>query len=172
MARRSRDGGIKLDKEKILTAIAPCSLCCHTCPVMKGGVIQETAIKLSHYFEGYYDFNVENLPQEHKQYAEIIKQFVDGLDKYTKTSCGGCRSNNRGKGCLPSCIIPDCIVIHNVDFCGECSEFPCDKITTDIYNETLINQWHENNQQIREKGIEEYYKESILRPHYGKYKKG
>lgn len=139
---------------------------------MKGGVIQETAIKLSHYFEGYYDFNVENLPQEHKQYAEIIKQFVDGLDKYTKTSCGGCRSNNRGKGCLPSCIIPDCIVIHNVDFCGECSEFPCDKITTDIYNETLINQWHENNQQIREKGIEEYYKESILRPHYGKYKKG
>ena len=161
-----------MKKNKILTAIAPCSLCCHTCPAMKGGIIQETAIKLSHYFEGYYDFNVENLPQEHKQYAETIKQFVDRLGRYTKPSCDGCRSNNRGKGCLPGCIIPECTVIHNVDFCGECSEFPCDKITTDIYNETLIKQWHENNQQIHEKGIEEYYKEAILRPHYEKYKKG
>ncbi len=161
-----------MDKNKILTAIAPCSLSCHTCPGMKGGIIQETAIKLSHYFEGYYDFNVENLPQEQKQYADTIKQFVDRLGGYTKPSCDGCRSNNRGKGCLPCCIIPECTALHKVDFCGQCSEFPCDKITTNIYNETLIKQWRDNNRQIRDIGIEAYYNEAILRPHYEKYNKG
>ena len=62
-----------VEREKILTAIAPCSLCCYTCPAMKGGVIEETSAKLHHYKEGYYDFCKNVLPGEMKAKAEKIK---------------------------------------------------------------------------------------------------
>ena len=60
--------------------------------------------------------------------------------------------------------------IHGVDFCGECNEFPCKK-TQGLFEETVYQQWLEGNQQIREYGIEEFWKNNSENPHYKPYKK-
>lgn len=57
-----------------------------------------------------------------------------------------------------------------VDFCGECYEFPCKK-TQGLFEEIVYRQWLEGNQQIREYGIEAFWKNNSEHPHYKPYKK-
>ena len=59
---------------------------------------------------------------------------------------------------------------HGVDFCGECNEFPCKK-AQGIFEEIVYRQWLEGNQQIREYGIEAFWKNNSENPHYRPYKK-
>lgn len=160
-----------VEREKILTAIAPCSLCCYTCPAMKGGVIEETSAKLHHYMEGYYDFCKNVLPEEMRAKAEKIKEFTGRLEKQSHPSCNGCRDNTHGKCCISGCFILECTQGHGVDFCAECNEFPCNKLTTDIFNPTVIAEWHRGNERIREVGIEQFYEEITSRSHYLPFKK-
>ena len=55
-------------------------------------------------------------------------------------------------------------------FVGECNEFPCEK-TQGLFEEIVYRQWLEGNQQIREYGIEAFWKNNAENPHYKPYKK-
>ena len=160
-----------MDKKQILDAIAPCSLCCYTCPGKKNGIIANTAKTLCHYFEGYYDFNRENLPERHQAYTEKMRQFTDQLEKQSNPTCNGCRDNTHGKCCIKGCFILECSLNHEVSFCAECKEFPCNKLTTDIFNPIVIAEWKKGNERIREVGIERFYEEITARSHYLPFKK-
>lgn len=157
-----------ISRDKILDAIAPCAFCCYTCAGKKGGVIEETSKKLSHYLEGYYEFNKSNLPLKHRGYSKKIKEFKKRLDKMSDKPCNGCRNGADEKCCIPNCFILECAKLHKADFCGECDEFPCSK-GEEFFKGLVLKEWKANNERIKRNGAEDYYEFATSRSHYQFY---
>lgn len=164
----------EIDIQELLNYVAPCSLLCYTCPAYQNGAISKCASKLCNYFEGYYEFNDANIPEEYRSWLNEFKTFHGELEKYIKRPCPGCRNNpSTGAGCIEGCIIPSCTKEHNVNFCGECSEFPCKK-AKDFYakiNDTITADLQNGNERIKEVGIRQYFDEKKEVSHYISYKK-
>ena len=161
-------------KQDLLNYIAPCSLLCYTCPALKDGAISEYAIKLCKYFEGYYDFNDANMPDQYRWRLNEFEEFYKQLEKYTKRKCPGCRNNpSSGSGCIEGCFITSCVKEHGVDYCAACSEYPCEKAKTffTTINKIIGQDWENGNKRIKEIGIEEYFNEKKNMSHYISYKK-
>lgn len=157
--------------EKILNDVAPCSLFCLACTGCKYGSISNHAKELLRLLEGHEEFLDKNLSEHYRHKLDEFKEFQAKLRKYANPKCGGCR-NGGAHGCsIKGCIIPECVKEHGVNFCGECSEFPCNKVNDKIYKENVIKKWMEGNMKIRNEGIESYYKENKDIPHYIEHKK-
>lgn len=163
-----------MNKQKLLHYVAPCSLFCYTCPGLKDGAISESATKLCNYFKGYYDFNDANMPEQYRSWLKDFESFYGKLNGYTKSKCPGCRNNpSSGMGCIEGCVVPRCAKDHGIDFCAECSEFPCQK-AKDFFatiNNVIVQDWENGNQRIKEVGIENYFNEKKNVSHYISYKK-
>lgn len=90
-----------MDREELLHYVALCSLLCYTCPGLKDGAISECAQKLCNYFEGYYDFNYDNIPKQNRSWLNEFEEFRNKLSGYTKANCAGCRNHPlSGAGCI------------------------------------------------------------------------
>ncbi len=123
-----------------LKSIAPCGVDCFNC--------------------GAYEENMTEL---------IRKNILKMSGKEYINACKGCRGMN-GKN-LPmadECETYKCILIHKVDFCNECAEFPCGKLSPcadkanfvphnmKVFNlcrmkKVGIDKWVEESKSIREK---------------------
>ncbi len=157
-------------EEKILKAVAPCSMFCSTCTGCKYGDISFHATELLRLLEGHEEFLDKNLKAQYRDRLEEFRIFQKRLKKLAHPKCGGCR-NGGASGCsINGCIIPECVKEHNVNCCGECSEFPCDKVKEAGFKETTIKKWLDGSSKIREVGIEAYYQENKDIPHYINYK--
>lgn len=157
--------------EEILRNVAPCSMFCSTCTGCQYGEISHHAKELLHYLEGHQEFLDKNLKKEYRHKLEEFKAFQKKLKKYAYPKCGGCR-NGGATGCsIKDCMILECSKKHQVDFCAECSDFPCDKVNESIYKKTTIDKWLEGNRKIQEIGIQKYYEENKEKPHYLNYAK-
>lgn len=155
--------------EKILNSIAPCSMFCSTCTGCKYGKISYHAKELLRLLNGHEEFLDKNLKEKYRYKLDEFKIFSKKLKKYAYPKCPGCR-DKRANGCsIKGCIIPDCIKDHNVHFCGECPEFPCNKINEKIYKKTTIEKWLNGNLKIKEYGVEKYYEENKDISHYINY---
>ncbi len=69
------------------------------------------------------EFYGDNMTDQMRNYlATIMKTTVDKI-----VPCKGCREQ---KGCLihPKCATYDCVQEKKIDFCFECSGFPCEKL--------------------------------------------
>lgn len=157
-------------KNEILDAVAPCAFCCFTCAAMKGGVLEETSVKLRHYMEGYYEFNRKNLPFKYRAYSKKIKLLTEGLDLLSNRPCRGCRAGADPRCCIPNCFISECAERHEVDFCGECRDFPCEK-ALDFFKGDTLAQWKFNNEMIKKGGVESYYEYACSHSHYDFYRR-
>lgn len=160
-----------IDRDTVLNAVAPCAFCCSTCAAMRNGVIEETAKKLNHYLEGYYEFNKKALPFKYRNYAKKIKEFTRQLDKLSDGPCMGCRADGDKRYCIPGCFIEECAREHSVDFCGECDEFPCSK-ALNFFNGENLKEWKSNNEKIRQSSPEEFYWYAVSKPHYSHFCSG
>lgn len=47
---------------------------------------------------------------------------------YSEADCQGCRSKKHNRCSIEGCFLLECTKSHNVDFCGECEDFPCQKV--------------------------------------------
>ncbi|NCD43249.1 MAG: DUF3795 domain-containing protein [Bacteroidia bacterium] len=65
--------------------------------------------------------------------------------------CGGCRQEHCKL--FASCGVRPCAEEHDVDFCFQCAEFPCDKTG---FDEHLYRRHVEINRKLREAGVEAY----------------
>lgn len=156
---------------EILDSVAPCSMFCTTCTGCKYGKISYHAKELIDLLEGHEEFLDNNLKKEYRHKLDEFKIFSKKLKKYAFPKCAGCR-NGGANGCsIKGCIILECIKEHHVDFCGECVEFPCNRINETIYKKTIIEKWLDGNHQIKEHGIEKYYEDNKNKPHYINYVK-
>jgi hypothetical protein len=87
--------------------------------------------------------------------AQRVKRPVQEL------RCNGCRSEKRCFYCESNCTMTKCAAEKGVDFCGECSEYPCKELKafqTEMPHR--IELWKSQNR-IKEAGWEKWYAEMI-----------
>ncbi len=155
----------------ILNAIAPCSMFCSTCTGCKYGDISFHAKELLRLLDGHKEFLEKNLKKEYRYKLDEFIIFQKKLKKYANPKCGGCR-NGGASGCsIKGCFINECTKEHNVNFCGECSLFPCDKVNSTVFKDSIIKKWLDGNTRIKQIGINLYYEERKNIPHYINHKK-
>lgn len=152
-------------KTEVLERTAPCSLMCHTCSAYKNGMICESAKQLLKYMDGVKEFYEKHHPAQ----TEEHNIFMRNLENYSAGTCSGCRDREHHGCSIEGCFILECTMDHNVDFCGECVEFPCSK-TRALFEDEVYDQWLSGNQDIQENGIGEYWKKNCEKPHYQAYK--
>lgn len=151
--------------KELLERVAPCSLMCYTCGAFEKGVVCETAAKLLNYMDGMTEFYKKHSAQK----AENHNIFMKELEKHSEGVCSGCR-NRVHHGCsIAGCFILECTIKHNVNFCGECSDFPCKKVGT-LFEKEVYEQWLNGNEEIQKNGIEEFWAKNYKKPHYQAYK--
>ena len=154
-----------MERNEILDKVAPCTLMSHTCSAYCNGIICESSKTLLKYLEGIKEFYEEHIPGAVESYSN----FEGVLRMYSEADCHGCRSKNHNGCSIEGCFLLECTKSHNVDFCGECEEFPCQKVHK-LFEETVYKQWLEGNQQIRDYGIEYFWDKNSENPHYRSYK--
>ena len=162
---------MKKISNKILKEIAPCSMFCRTCTGCKYGEISKHSKELLRLLEGHKEFLNKNLTQEYRHKLEEYIIFEKQLKKYANPKCNGCRTGGTNGCSIKNCFINECVKKQNINFCAECSLFPCDKVNKKIFKENVIKKWYEGNIKIKKIGIEEYYKENKDIPHYIEHKK-
>lgn len=154
-----------MERGRLKKKIAPCSLMCHTCSAYHEGVICEHARTLEKYLEGMGEFYQEkraDFGADYLKFEKVLKEFSEG-------SCHGCRSGEQNRCSIEGCHVLSCTEEHGVDVCGECIEFPCDKVET-VFDSQVYEQWLQNNQRIKEVGLESFWEHNQNKPHYLPYK--
>jgi len=90
--------------------------------------------------------------QNVSNYDEFVKvlQWLASQDK----PCNGCRYGG-GWSWWPDCPVRDCVIQKGLDFCYQCSDFPCNELKEEpllAHKKSII----EVNNQIKSLGIEKY----------------
>lgn len=145
-------------KSEILETLAPCGLNCRKCIYNSNGEIRELSSRLKERLGNF------------APYAERFsigtpvlrgyKEFHDILDFMSEGDCRGCRHG----GCkFPGCNVLSCTSGKGIDFCYQCSEFPCERSGL---QGGLKERWIRMNSRMKESGVEGYYKDSMNEPRY------
>lgn len=75
--------------------------------------------------------------------------------------CEGCRTDKRCFYCKSNCKMAKCAAEKGVDFCGECTEYPCEEIR--VFQSGMPNRielW-KSQERIKEIGYEKWYAEMV-----------
>jgi len=144
--------------DEILEVLAPCGLNCSKCLAFSNGEIKRTALELKKLLGAF-----DNYAERFSQFSPVFNNypaFKTLLDHFTQGSCKGCRNGD--------CIYLNCGVItchkeKGVDFCFQCTEFPCDKTN---FDPNLKERWIKMNKMMKEQGFEAYYEASKDQPRY------
>ncbi len=155
-----------MERSELLERVAPCSLMCHTCSGRHNGIICESSKTLLKYLEGIKEFYEKHIPSAVESYSN----FEGVLRMYSDAPCSGCRSTKHNGCSIEGCFLLECTKSHSIDFCGECEEFPCQKVH-ELFEEVVYRQWLDGNQQIRDYGIEYFWEKNSENPHYKPYKR-
>ncbi|WP_419786114.1 C-GCAxxG-C-C family (seleno)protein [Pseudodesulfovibrio sp.] len=155
-----RDAGRIPSSENMIAArLAPCGLSCGHCAAYAGGVAQTSAASLAAALGENFGSYAERFAASNPAFGNYAG-FRELLDYLASGSCGGCRE----AGCLfQSCKVSDCVDEHEVDYCYECAEFPCDRHGMPG---PLAERWRANNEKMAEVGVEAWYDGCCKRPRY------
>ncbi len=144
--------------EEIMRRIAPCGLDCGKCLSNPESPISDLSRELLAELGGF------------GAVAERFAGMEPAFDKYPAfeavlqhlagAKCTGCRD---GECLLSSCGVKDCVKEHDVDYCFECSEFPCNKTNLPP---ALHERWKKNNERMKSGGIEAYLEFVKRQPRY------
>jgi hypothetical protein len=144
-----------MTKDEILKKLAPCGLSCEKCYAFADGTIRQHSRELKNALGNF-------LPYA-KRFSDLLEEpvfntylFFDlQLDYFTKVECGGCRVDNCKL--FKSCNVRSCSKTKQVDFCFQCTDFPC---SLTGFDENLHKRWIKMNSRMKEVGIEVYYQET------------
>lgn len=176
--KANNKGAPLMKNEQILKYVAPCSLLCYTCLAFKDGAFSECAPRLSAYSEGVCEFLAQTYgsqmsEEEREKHHSFFNEFHNALRQLSGGFCQGCRNDSSDKrGCIEGCVIPACVKDHEVDFCAQCDEFPCQRVK-DFFitqGEKFIRVWENGSRQIQEVGIDAYFEQKKNASHYLHYK--
>ncbi len=143
-----------MDIEFIKTRLAPCGLHCGKCFAFIDGDIKNYSNKLK---ESLGDFDIYA-----KRFVDLIDEplfnkypdFKSLLAYFASAGCAGCRKEQCKL--FKDCKVKECHVKQGVDFCFQCSEFPCDHTGFDQH---LHQRSIDINKRMKEIGVESYYNE-------------
>jgi hypothetical protein len=144
--------------EDILRELAPCGLNCRKCMAYADGAIRKTSEELQRLLGSF-----DNYAERFSAFLPAFKDypaFKELLAHFTQADCRGCRA---GDCKFPKCGVLACCQARNIDFCGQCDEFPCEKTS---FDPDLKRRWTQMNCRIKELGVEAYYEETKDEPRY------
>ncbi|HUW65281.1 MAG TPA: DUF3795 domain-containing protein [Spirochaetia bacterium] len=148
-----------MEYEEVLGHLAPCGLDCARCADYEHGEIKLFSQKLVQLLGNY--GRLAQMKAEGMPMFNGYPQFKEILDGFTQASCSGCRGDN--VQCpLTTCSAKTCSKEKGVDFCFQCSEYPCDK----QFSGRLRDRWKQINDRMKEIGVVEYYYEQVNLPRY------
>lgn len=144
------------DYEAIVEKLAPCGIDCSRCAYYEKGKIVLSSKELEVNL-----INFERMAEKVKDFMPIFEHYEEFsaiLKHLSKGDCPGCRLSSK-----PQCSINGCSKSEKVDFCFQCSKFPCNPVT---YNESVVNSWLDKNSEMKSKGVEVFYLEQAKKPRY------
>lgn len=150
-----------MNYKQIKERLAPCGLHCGKCFAFIKGDIKNHSIQLKKSL-GEFDIYAE-------RFVELLNEpvfnnyndFKELLDYFTGVDCKGCRKENCKL--FKNCKVRSCSEEKGVDFCFECSEFPC-KYTG--FDEHLRKRSVTINNKMKEIGVEKYFNTIKDKPRY------
>jgi hypothetical protein len=143
-----------IDYEFIKSRLSPCGLHCGKCFAFSDGEICRLSKDLKDnlgdfgvYAERFVDLLNEPIFLKYTEFREV-------LDYFSTWKCRGCRKEK----CVlfKNCNVRACSEKKQVDFCFQCSEFPCNNTG---FDEHLQERWKLINIKMKECGVEAYYNE-------------
>jgi hypothetical protein len=138
----------------ILSKLGPCGLNCSKCFAYKKGEIRKLSTELKENlgnFDVYAERFVELLDEDDfKKYPD----FKIMLNHFTNATCMGCREDSCKL--FKSCKVKQCSKNQSVNFCFECSYFPC---SNHGFDEHLEKRWLVIQNKMKEVGVENYFME-------------
>jgi hypothetical protein len=145
---------MKTNYEFIKSRLAPCGLHCGKCFAFTEGDISLLSKELM--------FSLGSFDAFAKRFVTMLDEplflkypdFKEMLDFFAKEKCKGCR--NEKCVIFKTCKVRECSERKGVDFCFECSDFPCSETG---FDEHLQKRWKTINQKMKENGVESYYEE-------------
>ncbi|GAB6908534.1 conserved hypothetical protein [Desulfosarcina cetonica] len=141
-----------MTNETIKHALAPCGLSCETCFAHVDGGIRRASQALKEKLGNFgpYAAFFENLMRE-PVFANY-PAFQAMLDYLAEGHCTGCR--NEQCRMFKECGVRPCHQEKQVDFCYQCTDFPCEQTN---FSKPLYRTWVRVNEKIREEGLAAYY---------------
>jgi len=96
--------------------------------------------------------------EDPKRLQNLAERFERTVDELT---CHGCRSDRRAIYCQNYCKMTRCAAQKGIDFCGQCTEYPCaDLKTFQSLMPHRIELW-DSHRRINEAGWEAWYAEMV-----------
>lgn len=145
----------------ILSRLAPCGLHCGQCFAFVTSDIHRLSNDLQHalgnfgvYAERFTDLLDEPLFLKYPPFREMLAYFAKG-------SCQGCRKQTCAV--FKGCRVKACAENNGVDFCFQCTHFPCQKTGFDTH---LQKRWETINRRMQTLGVEVYYESIKDEPRY------
>jgi hypothetical protein len=152
----------KTDYGFIKTRLSPCGLHCGKCFAYAEGDICRVSRELKAnlgdfdvYAKRFVDLLDEPLFQHYSEFAEMLNYFSSG-------KCKGCRREVKC-ALFKGCNVRACSERKGVDFCFQCSAFPCNNTG---FDEHLQKRWEMINIKMKACGVEAYYNEIKDKPRY------
>jgi hypothetical protein len=144
-----------MDQKEILKRLVPCGLSCEKCFAYANGNIKHHSEKLKKYLGSFEIYAKRFVTLINETVFEKYPDFKQMLDYFSDVKCKGCRFEE----CkiFENCKVKECSNKKKVDFCFQCSQFPCDSSGFDGH---LKIRWININNRMQEIGIENYYEET------------
>lgn len=143
----------------VASRLAPCGLSCGTCLAFDSGPVQQASRALRAALGDNFSSYAKRFEAMNPVFANY-PAFSEMLDFLASGSCTGCRD----AGCLfKACAVPGCAREHGVDYCFQCSEFPCQRHGMPA---PLAERWRINNETMRDTGPNAYFFTAQVKPRY------
>lgn len=147
-----------MEYEAAVRALAPCGLDCSRCLNRVGGSVSAHAAALLQALDGF-ERHADRFAGFDPAFA-AYDGFKQVASRLAQASCNGCR---QGECLHQACRVGRCAAKHGVDFCFQCQDFPC---RDSGLEGPLAERWKNNNQRMRELGVQGFHRESLGKPRY------
>ncbi len=150
-----------MENNFIKNRLAPCGLDCGKCYAFADGDIKRLSNELK--------ASLGNFDVYAKRFSELLDgdifrkypDFKELLAYFADAHCNGCR-NEKCK-IFKDCKVRECFEEKGVDFCFQCSDFPCENTG---FDEHLQKRYISINTRMKEVGPEKYFEETKDKPRY------
>ncbi|GBF34973.1 hypothetical protein DCCM_4094 [Desulfocucumis palustris] len=148
-----------MDYDEVLKQLSPCGLDCGRCADYENGEIRKLSAKLLQALGKNYNI-VAKMKSDKNPIFKNYSNFKEILSSFSQASCTGCRGEN--DLCPIQCTAKICNREKGIDFCFQCTDYPCDK----QFSGKLKELWITINNRMKEIGVVEYYFEQVKLPRY------
>lgn len=147
--------------ETIKNKLGPCGLSCDKCFAFKDGEIKKHSLELKKHLGNFDSYAQRFLELLDEPSFKNYPAFSEMLNYFTSVECKGCRKESCKL--YKNCRVRECSKEKQVDFCFQCSEFPCQQTG---FDEHLHKRSVTINLNMKEIGVGNYYKEIKKMPRY------